>query len=135
MSGIEAAFFGSVGADAERKTSKSGKEYLRLNVRVGDGDAAQWVSVLAFDLSAVELADRFVRGARIYCEGRSSTSKWTGQNGAKRFGLSVMSRHTRLAQIGRNKANRDGEKGHDKTDKPIAAAQKANDFHDDEIPW
>jgi hypothetical protein len=41
MSGIEAAFFGSLGRDAEAKTSKNGKPYLRMNVSVGDGDAAQ----------------------------------------------------------------------------------------------
>lgn len=44
MSGIEAAMFGALGRDAEAKTSKSGKNYLRLNIRVGDGDAAQWVN-------------------------------------------------------------------------------------------
>ena len=40
MSGIEAAFFGALGSDVERKVSKSGKSYLRLSIRVGDGDAA-----------------------------------------------------------------------------------------------
>ena len=36
MSGIEAAMFGALGRDAEAKTSKTGKPYLRLNVRVGE---------------------------------------------------------------------------------------------------
>jgi hypothetical protein len=39
---IEAAFFGALGRDGELKTSKNGKPYLRLNIRVGDGDTAQW---------------------------------------------------------------------------------------------
>ena len=34
MSGIECAFFGTLGRDAESKVSKTGKPYLRLNVRV-----------------------------------------------------------------------------------------------------
>ena len=55
MSGIEAAFFGALGRDAESKVSKSGKRYLRLNVRVGDGDSAQWVSVMCFDEEAIRL--------------------------------------------------------------------------------
>src|SRR5258706_2325347 len=37
---IEAAFFGTLGRDCERKVSASGKRYLRLSVRVGDGDCA-----------------------------------------------------------------------------------------------
>ena len=87
------------------------------------------MSVLAFDQSAVELADRFTKGARVYCEGRFSTTEWTGQDGRPRFGLSVMSFHTRLAQIGRNKPKRESEN-------PISAGAKPkNDFHNDEIPW
>jgi single-stranded DNA-binding protein len=101
-----------------------------MNVRAGDGDGAQWVSVLAFDPEAIELADRFVKGARI--EGRLSTSEWTGQDGKPRFGLSCMSWHCRLAQIGRNRphkprsARSDSEKGN---------APSANTFHDDKIPF
>src|SRR5579883_2657717 len=84
-----------------------GKPYLRLSVRVGDGDAAQWVSVLAFDAEALAMASRFVQGARVYVEGRISLTEWTGKDGAKRHGLSVMAWHCRLSQIGRNKAKRD----------------------------
>lgn len=100
MSAIEVAFFGSLGRDAEPKTSKANKEYLRLNVRVGDGDAAQWVAVVAFD---VEGPDRFTKGARVYIEGRLSIDEWTGKDGAQRHGLSVISWHCRLAEIGRNR--------------------------------
>lgn len=110
MSGLEVAAFGTLGREAERKTSKSGREYLRLNVRVGDDDGAQWVSVLAFDPQAVEFADRFTKGARVYIEGRLSTSEYTGQDGEKRLGLSVLSWHCRIAQIGRQKGKRDGER-------------------------
>ena len=61
MSGIEVGFFGSFGRDAERKTSKAGKRYLRLNVRVGDGEDVQWVGVMAFDEQAIEAADKLSR--------------------------------------------------------------------------
>jgi hypothetical protein len=67
---IEAAMFGVLGKDAERKTSGSGKSYLRLNLRVGDGDAAQWVSAMTFDPDAIAIADKMVKGCRIYIEGR-----------------------------------------------------------------
>jgi hypothetical protein len=62
MSGIEVAFFGSLGRDAEAKTSKAGKAYLRLNVRVGD--AAQWISVTAFDAKATEQSDKIRQGCQ-----------------------------------------------------------------------
>jgi single-stranded DNA-binding protein len=106
MSGIEAAFFGALGRDAEAKTSKAGKAYLRLNVRVGDGDGAQWVSVMAFDQNAIDAADKMVKGARVYVEGSLSVTEWSAQDGVKRHGLSVMSWHCRLSQIGRNKPPR-----------------------------
>jgi single-stranded DNA-binding protein len=106
MSGIEIALFGTLGRDAEPKTSKSGKPYLRLNVRVGDGDDVQWVSVMAFDEKAIAAADKMLKGARVYVEGRLSIGEWTGQDGVKRHGLSAMSWHCRLAQIGRNKQKR-----------------------------
>ena len=37
---IEAAFMGVLSRDAESKVSKSGKRYLSMNLRCGDGDGA-----------------------------------------------------------------------------------------------
>jgi single-stranded DNA-binding protein len=104
--GIEAAMFGVLGKDAEAKTSGSGKNYLRLNLRVGDGPGAQWVNAMTFDPDAIAVVDKMVKGARVYIEGRLSLDEWTGQDGAKRRGLSLMSGHCRLAQIGRNRPPR-----------------------------
>src|SRR6266853_1855852 len=100
---IECAFFGSLGKDAEPKTSARGKRYLRLSVRLGDGDGAQWVSVLAFDPDAIEVADKFMAGARVYVEGKLELSEWTSSDGAKRHGLNVLSWQCRLPHIGRNR--------------------------------
>ena len=103
MTGIEAAFLGVLGRDGEARMSKAGRQYLRLNVRVGGGDAAQWVSVLCFDGDAVAQAERFVAGVRVYCEGRLTANGWMDSDGKPRANLSVLSGHTRLAQIGRNR--------------------------------
>jgi len=134
MSGIETAFFGALADDAQAKTSKNGKPYLRLRVRCGDGDAAQWVSVMSFDPEAIGAVDRMTKGARIYCEGRLELNEWTGNDGTVRQGLSVMSFHTRLAAIGRQKAKRERSK-----DESTAGEQKpaapASNFHSDEIPF
>ncbi|MET4242721.1 single-stranded DNA-binding protein [Bradyrhizobium sp. RT10b] len=103
---IECAFFGMLGRDAESKVSGSGKRYLRLNVRTGDGDAAQWLNVMCFDADAVEAAEKMVKGARVYIEGKLSLDEWTAQDGSKRHGLTAVSWHCRLSQIGRNKPPR-----------------------------
>jgi len=131
---IEVAAFGTLGRDAEAKTSKAGKPYLRLNIRVGDGDGAQWVSVMAFDPEAVEAADKMVKGARVYVEGTLRLDEWTSQDGAKRHSLSVMSWHCRLAAIGRNKPKRQKDTDASGAVKPRAAAGGGG-FHDDEIPF
>jgi single-stranded DNA-binding protein len=100
---IECAFFGSLVRDAEAKTSKAGKKYLRLNVRTGDGDTAQFINTTVFDAEAIADANRLVKGVRVYIEGRLSLDTWTGQDGVARHGLSATVRHCRLSQIGRNR--------------------------------
>ena len=126
---IEVALFGTLGRDCERKTSKNGKPYLRLNVACGEGDATQWVSAMVFDERAIAVVDKLVKGARIYLEGRLSLSQWAAQDGTTRSGLSVMSWHCRLSQIGRAKT---------KSEKPKPAepapANAGAEF-DDDIPF
>jgi single-stranded DNA-binding protein len=136
---IECAFFGALGRDAESKVSGSGKPYLRLNVRVGDGDTVQWVSVMAFDERAIEVADKLVKGARVYIEGRLSVSEWTGSDGAKRHGLSVMSWHCRLSQIGRNRPPKREKPAPAASGREVAArshyAPNGQAPFDDDIPF
>jgi single-stranded DNA-binding protein len=132
MSGIEAAFFGVLARDGEAKTSSKGKQYLRFTCRVGDGDGAQWIGVTAFDEKATVQPDKFTKGARCYVEGSIKLDEWTGQDGAKRHGLSCMSWHCRIAEIGRNRPKRERRAD----DKPKAPPpRQANDFHDDPLPF
>ncbi len=100
---IEAAFLGTLCKDAERKTSQGGKAYLRLNVRVGDGATVQWIAVTTFDEEAIAMPGGFSKGAAVYVEGKLTLDRWTATDGEKRAGLSVLSRHCRLAAIGRNR--------------------------------
>ena len=100
---IEAAFLGTLGKDADRKTSQNGKAYLRLNVRIGDGATAQWVAVTTFDEDATAMPGGFIKGAAVYVEGKLTLDRWTATSGEQRSGLSVLSRHCRLSGIGRNK--------------------------------
>jgi single-stranded DNA-binding protein len=124
---IDCAFYGVLHR-GELKTSQSGKPYLRLSVRCGDGDGAQWVNVVAFDPEAIEVADRFVQGARVYVEGKISINEWTADDGAKRHGLSVLAWHCRLPRIGKNRA---------KSDKSKPQQQPVNErpFYSDDMPF
>jgi single-stranded DNA-binding protein len=101
---IECAYTGVLGRDAEVKISGKGRSYLKLNIRTGDGDDAHWISTLSFDPDAVEQAGRFVKGCKVYCEGRIALNEWEDQAGAKRTGLSAMVNYTRLVAIGRHKS-------------------------------
>src|SRR5215469_10673159 len=65
---IEAAFIGVLGRDGEIKTSSKGTRYVRLNLRVAEGDDAQWVATTSFDPDAIAQTERFVKGVKIYCE-------------------------------------------------------------------
>jgi single-stranded DNA-binding protein len=121
---IEAALFGTLGRDAERKTSKNGKPYLRLNVACSEGETTTWVSAVVFDERAIAVADKLVKGARVYLEGKLSLHEWTASDGTTRTGLSILSWHCRLAQIGRAKS---------KSEKPKPAPQSASAPFDDPI--
>jgi single-stranded DNA-binding protein len=140
MSGIEVALFGTLGRDGEAKTSKSGKNYLRLNVRVGEGDASTWVSVMTFDPEAIALAPQFIKGARVYVEGSLKLDAWTGADGGQRHGLSAMSWHTRLAAIGRNRPKRESDDTKQRTlttddDRQRRVRGTADPSMNDEIPF
>jgi single-strand DNA-binding protein len=128
---IEVATFGTLSRDGEHKTSKNGRAYLRLNVAVSEGETTTWVSAMVFDERAIAVADKLVKGARVYLEGRLSLNEWTTQDGSTRTGLSILSWHCRLAQIGRAKA---------KSDKPKPVPQSAaagSPFDDslDDLPF
>lgn len=109
--------FGVVAKDPEPRTSAAGKPYMRINLRVGDGDAAQWVLVTVFGAAVAELAGRAVRGATLYCEGRLNLDRWTGQDGRERCGLSMAAWRCEVPKIGRDKPKRERSPR-----KPAAAA-------------
>jgi single-stranded DNA-binding protein len=133
---IEAAFFGTLTRDAESKVSAAGKPFLRIiGVRSGDGDKAQWVSVTTFDRDAIATAEKFVKGAQVYVEGRITLDKWKSPAGDDRSGLSVMSWHCRLAQIGRRKTRRTRHTGGERASTTDAPAPSSPDFGDEIPGW
>ena len=67
---IDCACYCVVARDAEPKISKSGKTYLRFTGRVGDGDAALWLNVMAFVGNTDELTLKLVKGTRVCAQQR-----------------------------------------------------------------
>jgi len=138
MSAIEVALFGTLGRDAEHKTSAKGKAYLRANIAVSQGEETTWVNAMVFDVAAIDDAAKFIKGARLYVEGRVQLNEWTNRDGAQRHGLSVMSWHCRLSQIGRNKPRRDRKQPdgrHKFATSKAAASQATHAELNDDIPF
>ena len=55
MSAIEVALFGTLGRDAEHKTSAKGKAYLRANIAVSQGEETTWVNAMAVSYTHLTL--------------------------------------------------------------------------------
>jgi single-stranded DNA-binding protein len=110
MSEIETAFYGFLGRDAETKISANGRRYVRLNIRVGSGDAAQWLQALVFDDDVLDEIAALTKGDRVYIEGALTATAWIDQRGGKpeaRPSLTVMASHAMpMHQIGRRAARR-----------------------------
>ncbi len=68
MKGIHCALQGRLGQDVKLRRSASGKDWARLSVGVGEGDAV-WVSVAVVEEKARALAG-LAKGVEVYVEGR-----------------------------------------------------------------
>jgi len=107
MKGIECAFAGRLGRNAELRTSSAGREWLSLSVIVGEGDDEQWVQVASWSATIAELAPMLVQGAQVYCEGKLKLRTWTAHDGTARTGISVSASLIQpLALIGQRKPKR-----------------------------
>jgi single-strand DNA-binding protein len=112
MKGIQCAFTGKCGQDAELKTSKSGKPWLSVSVAIDEAseEATTWARVVVFREMATRLYPELKKGTEVYCEGRLKLDSWTGRDGRERSGLSVgASRVEVLGRIGVDSQSRKPE--------------------------
>jgi single-stranded DNA-binding protein len=106
MKGIEVAFEGRLGRDAQLRTSSAGREWLSLSVIVGEEGDEQWVSVASWSHTIAELGPVLVKGAQVYIEGKVKLRTWQGPEGMQ-SGLSVSASLVQpLALIGNRKPKR-----------------------------
>ena len=132
---FEVAYQATLTRNGEVKISGAGKSYLRLTaLRIGDGDKVQWVNTIAFDLDAIAAAAKFVKGARIYVEGRLTLDKWKAADGSERSGLSCVAWHCRLSGIGHNRVKRPRAKPAPAATAAAAVTATPRIDFDDEIP-
>src|SRR6516164_5259484 len=110
---IDCAFYGFLAADADARTSKAGKPWVRLRVGVGKDDDVQWVSVSVFG-KAADTAATLKKGDRIYCEGSIKLDTWRGNDGVERHTLAVSSfKLERTHNIGRARDKRTHDPAND----------------------
>jgi single-stranded DNA-binding protein len=95
MKGVVAAVQGKAGADPERKTSKTGKEYCRFNLATekyapyGERAETQWVTVMVFGDPIDYVMDKVRKGVEVYAEGGLSTSIWE-KDGKPQIQITIM---------------------------------------------
>jgi Single-strand binding protein family len=99
--GIQTAFTGRVGRDAELKTSKAGKPWVSFSVAVDEASEGviTWIRGVMFGEWATELYPQLRRNTEVYCEGRLKFESWVGRDGKDRSGLSATV--TKLVVLGR----------------------------------
>jgi single-stranded DNA-binding protein len=133
---IEAALLGTLARDPERKSTKTGRPYLRFSIRVAGGEDATWISVMAFDGCHVEAPEKLVGGTRVYVEGGLRLGEWTDNAGVKKASVTCFASYVRPAAIGRNKPkrNRNGTQAPPPQEEAPARAAPPREL-DDAIPF
>jgi single-stranded DNA-binding protein len=128
---IECALFGAVAREPELKTAKNGRQYLRVSLRVDNGDAAVWPSVLYFgdDADAAEL--QLERGERVYVEGSLKVDVWKRPDGTAAPNITIVANILRPPQIGKRRPKRERQADA----RPPLQASGPEDELNDPLPW
>lgn len=138
MKGIEAAFCGTLGRDAELRTAKSGRKWLSLTVVVGESPDEEWVSVASFSASTGEQAPELRKGLAVYVEGKLKLRSWLVNGDSPRYGLSVVASLIQpMGQIGqrRPKKTRVTSKAKGDSQAPLTFADGTSAAEGDALPF
>lgn len=97
---------GNVGADPEVRTLESGVKVARIRLATTERlynrqtqetrEHTEWHTVTLWR-NLADVADRFIRkGSQIYIEGSIRSNEWTGNDGAKRYGIEILANDMKL---------------------------------------
>lgn len=82
---------GRLTADAQMKTTSTGKELLEANIAVnygfGDNKKVNFIKVNWWGNKGANLKPYLKRGALVACSGELGTNEWTGQDGSRHLQL------------------------------------------------
>jgi single-strand DNA-binding protein len=90
---------GNLGRDPEKRYTQDGRPITRFSVaattrrKERDGewqDHTEWFNVTVFSRQAETLAERLVKGTRVYVEGRLESRQYETQNGGKGFAMDIV---------------------------------------------
>jgi single-stranded DNA-binding protein len=89
MKGIEAHFTCRLSRGAESRATKAGKPMVLLSTVVSDGDADTWISILAFEGLAEQVA-ALPKGTEVYARGKLKAALYQPEGGEPRVSLTLM---------------------------------------------
>lgn len=104
MKGIECAFTGRLGADAQLRTIHEDKRLCSFPMAVDEGNGPEWVRVTVWGKYAEELTPQLKTGTECYIEGTLRLSRWEDKDGNEKTTLAVNARKIDfLGQIGKRR--------------------------------
>ena len=97
---IHCAFLAILTGAPITRIAQSGREWVSLNLKVGNGDSRQWVQCSVFG-DAVPIAAALRVEQVIYVEGVLELQRWENHDGQPRSGLKVTVSQIRPAELRR----------------------------------
>jgi len=96
MTGLWAMAAGVLVRDPGRRTGSKG-DFATATIRVGSGDAAHWINVIAFGDAAGRLLE-LRAGDSVAVSGRAELSEWRGRDGTERHGVRIVAAEVAAAR-------------------------------------
>ena len=137
---------GNLGADPEVKYMPSGSAVANVSVATSESwkdretgeprERTEWHRVVFFDRLAEVVGEYLRKGSQVYVEGRLQTRKWQDRDGNDRYTTEVRADNMQMLG-GRGGAGGmpGGERSAPARQASPAAAQPAEAFEDDDIPF
>jgi single-strand DNA-binding protein len=136
---------GNLGADPEVKYMPSGSAVANVSVATSESwkdresgeprERTEWHRVVFFDRLAEVVGEYLRKGSQVYVEGRLQTRKWQDRDGNDRYTTEIRADNMQMLGGRGGGAMPGGERSAPARQSAPAAAQPAEAFEDDDIPF